>query len=308
MKDNWPNFFIIGAARAGTTSLYSYLSQHPQIYMSPLKEPHFFSNIRPAENRQHLFTWVSDQEEYLRLFQNATNYPAVGEASTSYLWSDQAPERIFNQIPDARMIVLLRDPIERAFSHYLLDVRDGRQRLPFYEALISDYENSIKGWFVSNLYVELGFYHQQISRYFHYFDPTRILIVFFDDLITDTTNILKQIAQFLEIDDHPLSSNKIDAAHNPYAKARSRVAQELILLSRNKYLQAPYQLYKKMAPQTIKDLIRLRILRNKDEKPEIDVRAVEFLRQKYTPEIDNLEILLNLDLQVLRRSWNISEI
>jgi hypothetical protein len=276
--------------------------------MSPLKEPHFFSNLRPAENRQHLFTWVSDQEEYLRLFQPATNYPAVGEASTSYLWSDQAPERIFHQIPDARMIVLLRDPIERAYSHFLLDVRDGRQRLSFYEALVEDYNKIEKGWFVSNLYIELGYYYQQLSRYYRYFDPTRMLIVFFDDFITETTNILKQISQFLEIDNHPLSSNRVNAAQNPYAKVRSSIAQELILLSRNRYLNAPYQLYKKITPQPIKDLIRLRILRNKDQKPEMDVHAVEFLRQKYTPEIDDLEILLNLDLQVLRRSWNFPEI
>ena len=136
-----PNFLIIGANKAGTTSIYSYLKQHPQIYMSPVKEPMFFTlegkNIDRTEvSRQiTLKTAVNDIEDYQALFQGVSNEKAIGEASTAYLHCPWCAERIKQYIPDVKLIAILRDPIERAYSNYLMYVRWGLETLDFPEAV-----------------------------------------------------------------------------------------------------------------------------------------------------------------------------
>ena len=120
-----PNFLIIGAMRAGTTSLYHYLKQHPQVYMSPVKEPRFFALEgekpdpgRPTDERLMNHS-ITDIEAYRALFQAVSKETAIGEASPLYLYSPKAPERIRHYIPDAKLIAVLRDPVERAYSHFL---------------------------------------------------------------------------------------------------------------------------------------------------------------------------------------------
>ena len=105
----WPNLFVVGAAKAGTTSLWRYLDQHPAIYMSPVKEPHYFSSFTPG-----LFPAVKDEGEYLRLFRDAGDAPLRGEASASYLWDAETPRRHPSRSPDAKIVISLRDPVERA--------------------------------------------------------------------------------------------------------------------------------------------------------------------------------------------------
>ena len=132
----WPNFFIVGVAKAGTTSLSEWLKQHPQIYIPALKEPRYFASdlVDPIVRNV-----VRTKEDYLALFVKARNHKARGEASTSYFthWQ-QVPERIKRTIPDARIIILLRDPVERAYSSYLMLVRQGYETLPFSEAVRSN--------------------------------------------------------------------------------------------------------------------------------------------------------------------------
>src|SRR5438105_3219492 len=159
-KPALPNFFIVGAGKAGTTSLYRYLGQHPQIYMSRVKEPSYFaSEIRP-ENLSPVFArhierqsrrlrlrevltdgkplrpsgWlISEWDDYLRLFQEVRDEKAIGEATVSYLWSRTAAGNIAACLPDAKIIMLLRDPAERAFSQYLHQMGTGLMRCTFRE-------------------------------------------------------------------------------------------------------------------------------------------------------------------------------
>src|SRR5262249_54680506 len=123
MQLSWPNFLIVGAANSGTTSLYTYLNQHPEVFLPALKEPHYFSQIHPAYEQRYLRTYVRDERTYLGLFRKSTGYRAVGEASTSYLSEPEAPSRIYSVAPKTKIIIILRDPVERAHSHYLMDVR-----------------------------------------------------------------------------------------------------------------------------------------------------------------------------------------
>lgn len=140
-----PNFLIVGAQKAGTTSLHYYLKQHPQIYMRPRKEPHFFEGMhwdfyRPGR----IMLAVTDLADYQALFEGVTDEKAIGEASASYLYSPKAPTLIKRSIPDARLIAILRNPPDRAYSNFLHCVRGGRESIvDFAEALRVEEERII---------------------------------------------------------------------------------------------------------------------------------------------------------------------
>jgi Sulfotransferase family len=189
-----PNFFIVGAPKAGTTSLYHYLDQHPQVYMSTIKEPNFFAaeireeNFDPKARREiardtrglrkflsgpmrekRFGGIVADWEDYLHLFANANNESALGEASVCYLWSPTAPERIADRIPDAKILVMLRDPAERAFSHYLRGLSIGAIHCSFREHIQRNLRHRSGQFCVHYPFLELGLYSEQLGRYLQRF-------------------------------------------------------------------------------------------------------------------------------------------
>lgn len=200
-----PNFLIIGAAKAGTTSIYHYLQQHPQIYMCPGKEPRFFAlegekldfrGLTPGINQ----TSVTTLEEYCQLFQEVTTEKAIGEASTIYLSSSKAPDRIKYHLPDVKLIAILRDPSERAFSSYMHLVRDGYETLSFDEAIEAEATRIQENWQPLWFYKERGFYGKQLQRYFSIFKPEQIKIYLYEDLAADSKAIFHDITRFLEVD------------------------------------------------------------------------------------------------------------
>ncbi len=159
-----PNFFVIGAARSGTTSLYHYLKQHPQIYISPVKEPRFFAFKGVADNLDSYYEpsgsdivkeSITSFEAYCALFQGVSCEKAIGEASPLYLWSSKACENIHQTIPDAKLIAILRDPVERAFSHFLLN----KESNCFAQAVQDELSHVRDGWFSGWRHIARGFYH-----------------------------------------------------------------------------------------------------------------------------------------------------
>lgn len=282
-SDTFPNFFIVGAAKAGTTSLYRYLDQHPDVYMPSVKEPHWFSRVEP--NPQRGVRPVTTDAEYLALFKGRENERAVGEASPSYLWDVNAPERIKNCVPEARIIVSLRAPIDRAFSHYLMDMREGWQTKPFYEALREDYLRSTKGWGVSHLYVELGLYAAQLTRYLECFGHDRVLVIFFEEFVSDVHSTLTSIATFLRIEPSAIPVIGHGVRHNSFAVPRGRLTRRIFhkheLRALSNYL-----------PKNLKTHLRDKIFLRQAEKPEIGRDAYEFLQSIYRPEVSRLEKLL----------------
>ena len=139
-----PNFLVIGTGRAGTTSLYHYLAQHPQIFMSPVKEPKFFAleghslDFRgPGDERIRAET-TTTLSAYRQLFDGVRDEIAVGEASTLYLSHETAPDAIARYVPDVRLIALLRDPAARAHSAFQHLTRDGWEPLAEFEEALRD--------------------------------------------------------------------------------------------------------------------------------------------------------------------------
>src|ERR1700693_2394465 len=192
-KEIWPNFFIVGAPKAGTTSLYEYLRRVPGVYMSPIKEPHYFNTIKIVT--VSALPPIRDKAKYLSLFQGVKDEVAIGEATAAYLRDPETPKRIRDVVPDARIVMILRDPVERAFSHYLAYIREGSEPLSFQEALRKDLKQ--------DAYLAPGFYAQQVKRYLDAFGSERVKMLIFEEFIHDTNGAVSDVLKFLGVNSQP---------------------------------------------------------------------------------------------------------
>ncbi len=219
-----PNFFVVGAPKTGTTSLYHYLDQHPQIYMSAVKEPHFFAaefreenfaaELRPGIARdtrslrkflsgsmpqKRLGGIVTDWDDYVRLFANARQESALGEASVGYLWSPTAPGRIAETIPGAKILVMLRDPADRAFSQYRHGLANGSIRWSFREHIQRNLRHRSAEFCASYPFLEFGLYAEQLSRYLERFGRN-VWVGFHEDFRSRPLELFQNICRFLGVD------------------------------------------------------------------------------------------------------------
>lgn len=290
-QDACPNFFVVGAAKAGTTSLYRCLSQHPDVYMAPVKEPHWFSRVQP--NPEHAVSPVTSEREYLKLFEGWKGESAIGEASPSYLWDAEAPHRIKDALPHAKIIAILRHPVERAYSHYLMNVQEGIQNLPFLEALEEDHQARRKGWGVSHLYVDLGLYAEQVRRYLEAFDRSQVKVILYEDVRGDPKTVLESLFGFLEVDPQCAEGIYTDVHYNPYTVPRNHLTKTVLRSRRIRSLGA------KVTPKPTREWIRKRLLSKREPKPAMDEGAREFLMDLFRPDIRKLQKSLGRDLD----SW-----
>lgn len=233
-----PNFLIIGAAKCGTTALYNYLDQHPEIFMSPVKEPRFFALEGEKPNFQGpADPWginrcrYTDIEPYRDLFEDVSGEKVIGEASTLYLYSEKAPERISHHVPDAKLVAVLRNPVERAYSAFTFMVRDGREPLSDFARALSEEEARIAdNWGPEYHYRRRGFYFPQLKRYFDRFDRGRIQVHLYEDFRSDPAGVARSIFRFLEVD-YDFAPD-VSANHNVSGIPKSETLQSLYLLLR----------------------------------------------------------------------------
>lgn len=246
MQNNIPNLFIIGAAKSGTTSLHYYLSQHPDIFMSTVKEPHFFANAKekdkriyeqPQKGELHHTRIITDLDIYLSIFES--DHPVIyrGEASPSYFFDSNAAEKIADFNPDAKIIVLLREPVSRAFSHYNMDrnmnIQDEKD---FVKAVEKDQLNTDKMWGGAHLYIELGLYYEQLKRYSKYFPAKQILILKFEDFIADPLKGLENIFEFLNLDINKIDNLKLEPKNQAQYTRGTFSSKALIVIRNNRLL------------------------------------------------------------------------
>jgi hypothetical protein len=203
-----PNFLVIGAAKAGTTSIYYYLKQHPQVYMSPVKEPRFFAfgmdgtrDFYGPKDEGYITSTIFSLEDYKALFDKVSDEIAIGEASPPYLYHPEAAERIWQYLPDAKIIAILRDPSERAFSSYCYALQGGREPLEdFAQALQEEPIRRQKRWSARWIYSEWGFYFAQLTRYFNRFNQEQIRIYLYEDLCNDPIGVMQDMYGFIGVD------------------------------------------------------------------------------------------------------------
>ncbi|MDH3324682.1 MAG: sulfotransferase, partial [Candidatus Peregrinibacteria bacterium] len=177
-----PNFFIAGAPKSGTTTLYRYLDEHRDVFMSPIKEPNFFSYDQIVEqNLYYPDKGVGSRDAYENLFKKVTKEKAIGEASVSYFFYDQVPSKIRSSIPDAKIILILRNPTARSFSHYLMDFRLGYVDTLFEDIVYKQIDCPLLDLYYQQ-FVELGFYYEHVKKYFDVFGEANVKVILNEDL------------------------------------------------------------------------------------------------------------------------------
>lgn len=306
--ERWPDFFIVGAQNGATTSLYWHLRRHPQVFMPALKEPHHFSQLAPPHRLRYLITQVPSPSAYLDLFARGRQARVMGEASTSYLWEPQAAKRIYRKNPDALIIAILRDPVERAYSHYLMDRREGWQNRPFFEAIQTDYAAVRKGYGISRLYVELGLYYEQIKRYIDLFGPSRVKVITFDRfrpkaVSAEQCGLAREVALFLGIDPPKMAQADLERVENEFRVARfnwtGRVAGSWVARRIGQLLISP----RHGSIYAIKRMVFEPLFLKRAPRPPIDPEAKAWLISIYRNDVAALENLLRRPLPALRYSW-----
>jgi len=297
-----PNFLIIGAMKSGTTSLYHYLKQHPQIYMSSIKEPNFFalegSNLEfnGAEGKERIQRWVKREsvtsiEEYRALFRRAANETAIGEASPMYLYSPEAPYRIRHYVPEAKLITILRNPVERAYSAFLYMTRDGREPLSEFSQALQAEESRMRGnWEWIWHYRHLGFYYTQLKRYFDVFDRNQIKVYLYEDLRGGLPRVMQDIFRFLEVDESFVPDTSL--RHNVSGIPKNGLLPSLIF-RRNPIKAALRPLFPQVLRQRLSGSLRSQYL---VEAPPLAPEVRTELLEAYREDVLKLESLIERDL------------
>jgi Sulfotransferase family len=296
-----PNFLVIGAAKAGTNALYHYLRQHPQVYMSPWKEPKFFAfeseadlGFRAANGREAPVnaTVVLDRAEYERLFDDARDEAALGEASTHYLYVEKAPVRIKELAPDVKLIAVLRNPVDRAFSSYQHLVRDGLEPLDFASALDAEPERIAQNYALLYRYTDAGFYTRQLDRYANLFSEDRLLILLYDDLRRDPETSCREIFSFLGVDDSFVPPMAED--YNRSGVPRNRMIHRIL----NPSTPMKRRLWH-VTPRRIREPLlnmQTRMVNRNLERQTIPAREQQRLQEVFREEVGQLERRLDRDL------------
>ncbi len=200
-----PNFFLIGAPRCGTSSLYDGIRQHPEIFMSPVKEPWYFSigvRTKPFQGPKDVdYNLYLSRPEYDDLFSGAKGEKVIGEASTDYLYSESALNALRSEFPSAKLVAILRNPADRAYSQYVQHVSQLREPCPsFWDAVELEDDRKQRDWCHYWFYRGLGFYGQQLSRYLEFFSPDQIKIFLFEDLYSSPIQLYRELFEFLGVD------------------------------------------------------------------------------------------------------------
>jgi hypothetical protein len=231
-----PNLFVIGAPKCGTTSLHQYLNQHPKISMSEVKEPKFFlgeglppEHHGPGDERA-CAAYVYDRSAYEALFR----YPDgpgtyAGESTPFYLWHPDAPGRIHQTVPDARLVAVLREPTTRAYSNWA-DLRaQGREKLSFDDGMAAEGDRARQGWEPFWFYRSLGLYGAQLTRLFEVFPRTSVKVVLAEDLEDAPGPIVDEILRFLALEPmaEPLVTSRLNQTMYEPVDRSSRLVDAL---------------------------------------------------------------------------------
>ena len=216
-----PNFIIIGAMKAATTSLYTYLKQHPDVFMTTIKEPMFFNNFETTTNfklQGRKTKQITTFEEYYSLFEGVKNEKAIGEASPFYIFNEDCPQLIHKHLPDIKIIAVLRQPVARAYSNFLHTRRADREPISDFEiAFNKEEERKAENWSPLYYYKGKGYYAEQLERYYTLFPEENIKILLFENLVQNPVGTSQEIFEFLNVDNTfvPDTSKKANVSGTP---------------------------------------------------------------------------------------------
>ena len=273
-----PNFLVIGAPKCATTSLFRYLETHPQVYMAPGKELRFFD-----KSFDRGIDW------YTAHFAGAAGERALGEVTPLYLIDQAAAPRIASMLPDAKLIAILRHPVDRAYSQYWHSRLRDREARPFGEVIDAQLESEAAGEHpTASSIVSIGRYDRHLDRFSAYEERGRMQLFSFEDLRDDPGAVFSHVCEFLEVDQGHVPHNLGQAFNRPH-RLRSRKARKALLRSR---LPA-------RAPRVARWVDRL--LRDETEYPPMDAGVRRVLLDTYRADNVALAARWGRDLN----DWNV---
>ena len=286
-----PNFLIVGAAKCGTTSLYRYLNEHPRIFMPEWKELSLF--IDDPSGPLHR---VPTAHRYYRLFSAARRHTARGEASTAYLFNRAAPGLIAAALEGVRIIIILRNPVEMAYSLYHHEYRKEGETLPTFEKALAAEPRRFKnpeftrhcfGWHANYYYFLRGLYAPQVKRYLDRFGKKRVRIVLFEDLKASPLAVARGLYRFLGVSDDFSPTLKV------YNKAGELLNIPRFWTDEGLFFKTAAYLVKGRLFRKLPHLARNLLL---PRPPKMRPETKNRLREKFRPSIEALEALIERDL------------
>ncbi|MGS2725684.1 sulfotransferase family protein [Psychroserpens sp. BH13MA-6] len=294
-----PNFFIVGAAKAGTTSLYHYLSQHEEVFCPNVKEPNYYASVsaekasvyeEPKAGNFYHRKVINNYNTYLSLYEDAKKEPILLDSSPSYLWDKNAAAHIYKDNPKAKILIVLRNPVERAFSHYLMDVRSGIQaEMDFKKALEKDCKHQPYTWGNAHLYVGLGLYHDQVKRYLDMFGPSQVKVMIYEDLFSNLESGLKDILNFIEVDTNV--DINIHQAHNTFFMPKNKIYRKLI------QYKSHLKVYSNRLPENVKKRLKKSMFED-STKPSLSQETYEAIFKYFNEDHLKTKQLLLKEFQL----------
>lgn len=291
-----PNFLIIGAQKAGTTSLYHYLNEHPQIYMSPVKEPGFFAFegdkprfCGPGDERL-TNRIVTDIDAYLRLFDKTTDEIAIGEATTLYLQNLEAAKRIKKYIPNVKLIIILRHPVDRAYSAFMHLKRDSLEEIEdFQQALLVEEKRIKDNWGFLWRYKSMSLYSDALQTYFSHFDLQQIRVYLYEEFNYNPRQILKDIFSFLNVDNQFFPD--VLARYNTSGIPKNKALYNF--MSKENRIKTGL---KHLIPQQVKTQVVDYVKKNNRIKQSLDLQKRKEITKIFKTDLIKTQTILHRDL------------
>jgi len=281
--EKWPNFFIVGVPKGGTTSLHEYLNRVPGIFMSKIKEPNYFSPTLMPDKLP--YKPIRDTKKYLDLFNKSINEKIIGESSTFYLYDPDAPKLIHEKIPNARILISLRDPVNRLYSHYQLIRKNRFTDNSFHDQVLHEMHDEIDPG-EPHMRLQDGKHSICVKRYLDIFGPNQVKIIIFEEWIKNPKKTLQEILEFLEINQR-LENFQADV-YNPYTINRWK---NLPIFLRNDFVMR----VTKYIPEPIKLSIK-KLFMKKEINPKIEEIDRDLLIKFYQDDVEKLKKILARDL------------
>ena len=288
-----PDFIGIGAPKAGTTWIFENLRKHPDIFVTPVKETNFF----------HYIDMYDRIDEYKKHFSGSDRYVVKGEISVRYLASPRAAERIYKHIPDVKLFVSLRNPIDQAYSHYWHLKRQNFHQPDLSKVDIS-FEESINDF--KELVLGSSYYYESLNQWYNYFKPEQISVIIFEDILTDPAAVIKNLYQYLGVDEN-FMPNSIYKHNSSVRKGRSPRGKTIQKIHTQLYRFLSINIYQPIKEivgvrhaSRLKEGLRLRTLMEslftKEGYPEMDTNTRKYLVEIFSDDINKLQDLIQKDL------------
>jgi hypothetical protein len=299
-----PNLFIVGAPKSGTTSLYEWLRHHPDVYMSPFKEPCYFARDLAWETSGYYLRYGVDRDRYLALFQEANGAERVAEASTRYLYSREAPGLIAAESTDPRIVVMLRNPVDMIASLHAHKVASGTEDLPNLADAIAAEPDRRAGRRIPrdsnprlSTYTDRARFGEQVARWFEVVGRDRVHVMLLDDVIREPAGEFRRLLGFIEVDPtfRPASFETHNPAHGARgslfgAVARSRPVQFAF------WRLLPRLLGEARTLELTRRIVQSPLLRTKGTKAGVPDDLRRQLEAELSPDVRRLSDLLGQDL------------